>query len=136
MPDRPTEMADIPPGCQNVRMLIFLETERLLLPQFTVRDSDLILELDSDPRVMRYITRGAPTARDLVEDEVLPAFLGYYRKFPATVSGPRPRSHLEISSAGYTTDPPPAIHPISRNWATGCAARRGERDTRPRVHVR
>ena len=63
-------------------MLIFLETERLLLRQFDVRDSDLLMELDSDPRVMRYITGGAPTSRDEIEGEVLPAFLGYYQRFP------------------------------------------------------
>ena len=37
-------------------MLIFLETERLLLRQFDSHDSDLLVELHGDPRVMRYIT--------------------------------------------------------------------------------
>jgi RimJ/RimL family protein N-acetyltransferase len=63
-------------------MPIFLETERLVLRQFTAHDADLLVELDGDPRVMRYITGGAPTPRDEVESEYLPAFLGYYRKFP------------------------------------------------------
>jgi RimJ/RimL family protein N-acetyltransferase len=63
-------------------MLIFLETERMLLRQFTVHDTELLVELDADPRVMRYITGGAPTPRDEVEGDILPAFLGYYRKFP------------------------------------------------------
>ncbi len=78
----PIAVAGIPPRCENVRMLIFLETERLLLRQFNLHDSDLLVELDGDPRVMRYITGGAPTSRQEVEGEVLPAFLGYYRKFP------------------------------------------------------
>jgi RimJ/RimL family protein N-acetyltransferase len=64
-------------------MLVFLETERLLLRQFDLQDSDLLVELDGDPRVMRYITGGTPTSRDEVEGEVLPAFLDYYRRFPA-----------------------------------------------------
>jgi RimJ/RimL family protein N-acetyltransferase len=63
-------------------MLIFLETERLLLRRFTIDDSDLLVELDGDPRVMRYITGGAPTSRDEVEGELLPEYLDYYRKFP------------------------------------------------------
>lgn len=71
-----------PRRCENVRMLVFLETERLLLRQFNLYDVDLLVELDGDPRVMRYITGGAPTTRGEVEDELLPAFLGYYREFP------------------------------------------------------
>jgi RimJ/RimL family protein N-acetyltransferase len=62
-------------------MFVFLETERLLLRQFDLRDADLLVELDGDPRVMRYITGGTPTSRDEVEGEVLPAFLGYYRRY-------------------------------------------------------
>lgn len=80
--DRPANVAAISPRCQNVRMLIFLETERMVLRQFTVHDTELLMELDADPRVMRYITGGDPTPRDEVEGDILPAFLGYYRKFP------------------------------------------------------
>jgi RimJ/RimL family protein N-acetyltransferase len=36
-------------------MKVFLETERLRLREFTEEDADLLLELDSDPEVMRYI---------------------------------------------------------------------------------
>ena len=63
-------------------MLILLETERLLLRQFNLHYSGLLVELDGDPRVMRYVTGGAPTSGDEVEGEVLPAFFDYYRKFP------------------------------------------------------
>lgn len=45
---------------EDVGMVVFVETERLLLRQFKLRDADLLLELDSDPRVMRYISGGAP----------------------------------------------------------------------------
>lgn len=59
----------------------FLETERLRLRQFTASDAHLLVDLDSDPQVMRYITGGAPTTREEVEQEVLPAFLGYYSRY-------------------------------------------------------
>ena len=43
-------------------MVVFLETERLVLRRFTEADVDNLVELDSDPEVMRYIT-GQPTSR-------------------------------------------------------------------------
>ncbi len=61
-------------------MRVFLETERMLLRQFTPADVDLLVELDSDPEVMQHITGGLPTSRTEVETEVLPAFLGYYER--------------------------------------------------------
>jgi RimJ/RimL family protein N-acetyltransferase len=75
-------VAGFPLWCDNTGMLVFLETERLLLRQFDRGDADLLVELDGDPRVMRYITGGPPTPRDEVEGEVLPAFLSYYPRFP------------------------------------------------------
>ena len=39
--------------------MVLLETLRLRLRQFTEDDADLLVELDSDPEVMRYITYGA-----------------------------------------------------------------------------
>ncbi|MEC5180699.1 GNAT family N-acetyltransferase [Arthrobacter sp. CG_A4] len=63
-------------------MLTFLATERLLLRQFTADDVGLLVELDSDPRVMRYITGGTLTSREEIQGDVLPAFLDYYRRFP------------------------------------------------------
>ena len=41
----------------------FLETERLALRRFTENDTDLLIELDSDPEVMYFITGGRPTPR-------------------------------------------------------------------------
>ncbi len=60
---------------------VFLETEQLVLRRFTENDVDLLVELDSDPEVMHFITGGRPTPRSEIEDEVLPAFLGYYERF-------------------------------------------------------
>jgi RimJ/RimL family protein N-acetyltransferase len=62
-------------------MDVLLETDRLVLRRFTAADLDNLVELDSDPDVMRYITGGRPTPREQVRDEVLPAFLAYYERF-------------------------------------------------------
>jgi agmatinase len=59
-------------------MQVFLETERLALRRFTAADADLLVELDSDPAVMRYLNGGAPTPRDVIEREILPRFLRSY----------------------------------------------------------
>ncbi len=62
-------------------MHIFLETPRLVLRRFTADDVDHLVDLDSDPDVMRFITGGVPTSREETETEVLPAFLGYYERY-------------------------------------------------------
>jgi RimJ/RimL family protein N-acetyltransferase len=62
-------------------MSIFLETERLVLRRFTEDDVDNLVELDSDPDVMRFINGGRPTPRNEIESDVLPAFLDYYERF-------------------------------------------------------
>jgi RimJ/RimL family protein N-acetyltransferase len=62
-------------------MQIFLETERLVLREFTEDDVDNLVELDSDPDVMHFITGGRPTPRREVECDVLPMFLDYYARF-------------------------------------------------------
>lgn len=62
-------------------MQAFLETERLVLRRFTEADVDNLLELDSDPEVMRFLTGGKPTPRDVIQHEILPRFLHYYERF-------------------------------------------------------
>ena len=62
-------------------MHIFLETERLVLRRFTEADVDNLVDLDADPDVMRFINGGKPTPRDVIRDDILPAFLGYYERF-------------------------------------------------------
>jgi RimJ/RimL family protein N-acetyltransferase len=57
---------------------VVLETERLVLRRFTVADVDLLVELDSDPEVMRFLTGGKPTPREVVERSTLPAILREY----------------------------------------------------------
>lgn len=63
-------------------MRILLQTARLLLREFTADDAGLLVELDSDPRVMRYITNSTPTPRQEIIDEYIPAYLEYHRKGP------------------------------------------------------
>lgn len=55
-----------------------METERLTLRPFTADDGDLLVELDSDPAVMRYLNGGAPTPRAVVAEQVLPRFMASY----------------------------------------------------------
>ncbi|MGD9713944.1 MAG: GNAT family N-acetyltransferase [Thermomicrobiales bacterium] len=62
-------------------MRVFLETERLILRRFTDADVGNLVDLDSDPAVMRYITGGPATPREEIETDVLPAFLRYYDRF-------------------------------------------------------
>jgi RimJ/RimL family protein N-acetyltransferase len=62
-------------------MHVFLETERLVLRRFTENDADLLLELDSDPEVMHFITGGRLTPRREIESDILPAYLEYYERY-------------------------------------------------------
>ncbi|WP_303631850.1 GNAT family N-acetyltransferase [Streptomyces somaliensis] len=59
----------------------FLTTERLELRPFTVHDEDLLVELDADPEVMRYLTGGRPTPPETVRKEIMPGML---RRYPGT----------------------------------------------------
>jgi RimJ/RimL family protein N-acetyltransferase len=60
---------------------VFLETDRLVLRRFTAADVDNLVDLDGDPEVMRFLTGGRPTPRDVIRDDILPAFLQYYDRF-------------------------------------------------------
>lgn len=59
-------------------MRVHLETERLVLRRFTPEDLDDLEALDSDPQVMRFITGGRATTRDVLRDEHLPFWLAFY----------------------------------------------------------
>jgi len=63
-------------------MHVFLETERLILRRFTEDDADALFALYDDPQVMRYLNGGKPADRDEIVTLDLPAFLGYYERFP------------------------------------------------------
>lgn len=59
----------------------YLETERLALRRFTADDADLLIELDSDAAVMRYLTGGHPTAPEIVRDRHLPNIIAGYERW-------------------------------------------------------
>ena len=56
-------------------MTVVLRTDRLVLRRFTESDVDNLVELDADPRVMRFLTNGKPTSRAEIEERVLPRML-------------------------------------------------------------
>jgi len=62
-------------------MEVFLETERLILRRFTEDDVDNLFDLDGDPEVMRFLTGGKPTPRDVIQNQTLPRLLDYYERF-------------------------------------------------------
>ena len=117
-------------------MQIFLETERLVLRQFTEDDIDNLVELDSDPEVMHFINGGRPTPRHEIESEVLPAFLDYYERF----AGYGFWAALEKSTGRFVGwfhfRPAEGAPPTRSSWATGCANRPGERAMRLRARER
>ncbi|MET8720163.1 MULTISPECIES: GNAT family N-acetyltransferase [Streptomyces] len=59
----------------------YLETERLILRRFTADDADLLIELDSDPAVMRFLSGGSPTPPEIVRERHLPNILAGYEKW-------------------------------------------------------
>jgi RimJ/RimL family protein N-acetyltransferase len=63
-------------------MDVVLTTERLILRRFTPADVDLLVELDSDPEVMRFLTNGKPTPYAKVRDEILPKIIKGYATHP------------------------------------------------------
>src|SRR3712207_1452713 len=62
-------------------MQVHLETKRLMLRRFTEADVDNLFDLDSDPEVMRFLTGGKSTPRDVIRNETLPKLLHYYECF-------------------------------------------------------
>ena len=60
---------------------IYLETDRIRMREFTMDDIDLLVDLDSDPAVTRYINGGLPTPREEVE-RIMPRIFEYYEKHP------------------------------------------------------
>ena len=59
-------------------MKIYLETQRLILREFTEADVDNLVDLDSDPEVTRYINGGKPTSREYIIEQVMPRIMQYY----------------------------------------------------------
>ena len=50
------------------------DTARLAWRRFTPADIDLLVELDSDPEVMRFLNGGLPSTRAFFSDDVFPSW--------------------------------------------------------------
>ena len=61
-------------------MQTFLGTGRLTLRRFTAAGEDNLFGLDSDPEVMRYLTKGRPTPPEEIENDTLPRILRTYER--------------------------------------------------------
>jgi RimJ/RimL family protein N-acetyltransferase len=94
-------------------MAEYLRTERLVLRQFTADDAELLVELDSDPEVMRYLSGGVPTDREKIVGEILPRILSYYEKWQA----------LGLWAAFERASP--MTSPVRSSSAIGCGVPRG-----------
>lgn len=57
---------------------VFLETERLLLRQFTKSDVNHLFELDSNPAVVRFVDPQYPIERETIIEQMLPRLLHIY----------------------------------------------------------
>jgi len=63
---------------QEVKPPYVMGSDRLRFRPFTLADAPLIYELDSDPDVMQFISKGKPTPLEKIKQEILPKFLTYY----------------------------------------------------------
>jgi RimJ/RimL family protein N-acetyltransferase len=59
-----------------------LATSRLRLRPFTPVDVDSLYGLDSDPEVMRFISKGQGTPREIIAQKVLPRWIQCYAHLP------------------------------------------------------
>ncbi len=61
---------------------ILLETPRLFLRELCADDAALLFQLDSDPEVMRFISKGVPTPREMFEIVYLPRMMAWQNQSP------------------------------------------------------
>ncbi len=54
----------------------------MVLRRLTEADLDDLAALDADPEVMRHLTGGRPTPREVIRDRILPAVLDDYERSP------------------------------------------------------
>lgn len=110
---------------------VVLTTERLVLRRFTADNVELLVELDSDPAVMRYITGGVPTPRAEIADDVLPCWLGHYAQYDGYgFWAALDRStgeflgwfHLRPAEAGAVAEPELGYRLRRAAWGLGYAA--------------
>ena len=61
---------------------ILLETKRIYLRELRVYDADLLFQLDTDPEVMRHISKGIPTPRETFDAAYLPRMMAWQNQSP------------------------------------------------------
>lgn len=59
----------------------YLRTARVTLRPFSADEADLLVELDGDPAVMRYLSGGEPTPPEVVRERDLPSILAGYDRW-------------------------------------------------------
>ncbi len=110
-------------------MDVFLETGRMVLRRFTVADVDLLLGLDSDPAVRRFVEDGEPVDRDTVSG-MIRHWLGWYQRseifgFWAAVEKGSGRFlgwfHLRPAPDGSPGVPELGYRLVSSAWGRGYA---------------
>lgn len=78
-----TALTDVPGFLLTPVHVVHMRTERLVMRQFTREDVAVIVELDSDPEVTRYVGMTGPTTPHDVETRIFPNVFGWYAKHPA-----------------------------------------------------
>src|SRR6266851_926382 len=61
---------------------MIFKTGRMVFRPVRVGDLRLLVELDRDHEVMRFISKGEPTPRARMQRVLLPRILGHYREWP------------------------------------------------------
>jgi RimJ/RimL family protein N-acetyltransferase len=87
-------------------MHIVLETERMLLRRFTAADVDNLVELDSDPDVMQFLSGGVPIPRAKIENELLPRILDEYTHPPGWGRWAAIEKETDAFLGWFSLDPP------------------------------
>ena len=91
-------------------MHIHLQTAHLTIRRFTAADEDNLVDLNSDPEVMRYLTGGLPVpGRDEIRDDDVATgqFLGWFHLRPRRADGAIDlgyRLRRAVWGLGYATD--------------------------------
>jgi [ribosomal protein S5]-alanine N-acetyltransferase len=88
-----------------------LSTERLTLRRFHRKDLESLIELDSDPRVMRFIGNGKPKSRDEI-NHTLDRIIGRYEQLLGLGIWPAIRKDDNQFIGWFTLKPLPNIKDI------------------------
>jgi RimJ/RimL family protein N-acetyltransferase len=111
----------------------YLDTERLALRRFTADDADLLIELDSDPAVMRYLSGGEPTAPEVVRERYVPNILAGYEKWGGELGLFAAHEKDGGAFIGWFILRPESARWTKSNSATGFGRRPGARAMPPKA---